>query len=57
MVRRLVAGGTGIGFLIPENVAEDVAQGRLVWTALADAGADAVLTLTSLCSRMKGLAR
>ena len=39
MVRRLVAGGTGIGFLIPENVAEDVAQGRLVWTGLADAGA------------------
>ena len=38
MVRRLVAGGTGIGFLIPENVAEDVAQGRIVWTALADAG-------------------
>ena len=39
MVRRLVASGTGIGFLIPENVADDVAQGRLVWTALADAGA------------------
>jgi len=39
MVRRLVAGGTGIGFLIAENVAEDVAEGRLVWTGLADAGA------------------
>lgn len=39
MVRRLVAGGTGIGFLIAENVVEDVAAGRLVWTGLADAGA------------------
>lgn len=39
MVRRLVAGGTGIGFLIPENVAADVALGKLVWTGLADAGA------------------
>ncbi|WP_454901938.1 LysR family transcriptional regulator [Variovorax gossypii] len=39
MVRRLVAGGTGIGFLIPENVAEDVERGTLVWTGLADAGA------------------
>ncbi len=39
MVRRLVAGGTGIGFMIPENVAEDVAAGKLVWTGLADAGA------------------
>lgn len=39
MVRRLVANGIGIGFLIPENVAADVAGGRLVWTGLADAGA------------------
>lgn len=39
MVRRLVAKGIGIGFLIPENVAADVAAGRLVWTGLADAGA------------------
>ncbi|MFS2052192.1 LysR family transcriptional regulator [Variovorax sp. CT11-76] len=39
MVRRLVAGGTGIGFLIAENVVEDVAAGRVVWTGLADAGA------------------
>ncbi|MDP9899604.1 LysR family transcriptional regulator [Variovorax ginsengisoli] len=39
MVRQLVGSGTGIGFLIPENVAQDVAQGRLVWTGLADAGA------------------
>lgn len=39
MVRRLVRGGTGIGFLIPENVAEDVAAGTLVWQGLADAAA------------------
>jgi DNA-binding transcriptional LysR family regulator len=39
MVRRLVAGGVGIGFLIPENVSEDVTAGRLQWTPLADAGA------------------
>jgi DNA-binding transcriptional LysR family regulator len=39
MVCRLVASGAGIGFLIPENVAEFVAAGRLAWTALADAGA------------------
>jgi DNA-binding transcriptional LysR family regulator len=39
MVRRLVADGVGIGFLIAENVAEDVAQCKLAWTPLADAGA------------------
>jgi len=39
MVRRLVANGLGIGFLIAENVAEDVEQGRLVWAPLSDAGA------------------
>ncbi|PQV54604.1 LysR family transcriptional regulator [Paraburkholderia sp. BL21I4N1] len=39
MVRRLVADGVGIGFLIAENVAEDVAQRKLAWLALADAGA------------------
>ncbi|MFM0643151.1 LysR family transcriptional regulator [Paraburkholderia bryophila] len=39
MVRRLVAEGVGIGFLIAENVAEDVAQRKLAWLALADAGA------------------
>lgn len=39
MVRKLVARGVGIGFLIPENVAEDVAAGRVQWTALTDAGA------------------
>jgi DNA-binding transcriptional LysR family regulator len=42
MVRRLVAKGAGIGFLIAENVAEDVAAGKLVWTALADPGARSV---------------
>ena len=45
MVRRLVGNGIGIGFLIPENVAEDVAIGRLAWTALADAGARSVSCL------------
>jgi DNA-binding transcriptional LysR family regulator len=39
MVRRLVAHGAGIGFLIGENVVEDVAAGRLAWTALNDPGA------------------
>jgi DNA-binding transcriptional LysR family regulator len=39
MVRRLVADGVGIGFLIAENVAEDVTQHKLAWTPLADAGA------------------
>jgi DNA-binding transcriptional LysR family regulator len=39
MVRRLVARGVGVGFLIPENVDEDVAAGKLVWTGLADTGA------------------
>ncbi|MFT4267359.1 MAG: LysR family transcriptional regulator [Xenophilus sp.] len=39
MVRRLVASGIGLAFQIPENVAEDVAAGRLAWIGLADAGA------------------
>ncbi|AJK48612.1 transcriptional regulator, LysR family [Burkholderia plantarii] len=39
MVRRLVADGMGIGFLIAENVAEDVARRKLAWTPLADTGA------------------
>ena len=38
MVRRLAAEGAGVGFLIAENVADDVAAGRLAWTPLADAG-------------------
>jgi DNA-binding transcriptional LysR family regulator len=39
MVRRLAADGVGIGFLIAENVAEDVARRKLAWTPLADTGA------------------
>ncbi|WP_322069170.1 LysR family transcriptional regulator [Paraburkholderia bannensis] len=39
MVRRLASAGVGVGFLIAENVAEDVESGALVWTPLADAGA------------------
>ncbi len=39
MVCRLVASGMGVGFLIGENVVEDVAAGRLAWRPLADAGA------------------
>ncbi|WP_028228481.1 LysR family transcriptional regulator [Paraburkholderia ferrariae] len=39
MVRRLAADGVGVGFLIAENVAEDVGRGALAWTPLADAGA------------------
>ncbi|WP_070106287.1 LysR family transcriptional regulator [Burkholderia plantarii] len=39
MVRRLVADGVGIGFLIAENVAEDVTRRKLAWTPLADTGA------------------
>lgn len=39
MARRLVAGGELVAFLIRENVAQDVAAGRLAWTALDDAGA------------------
>ena len=39
MVRRLVATGDAVGFLIPDNVAEDVENGVLAWVALEDAGA------------------
>ena len=39
MARRLIAHGVGIGFLIPENVADDVQAGRLAWQALADTAA------------------
>ncbi len=39
MVRRLVATGVAVSFLIHENVADDVAAGRLGWRPLADAGA------------------
>jgi DNA-binding transcriptional LysR family regulator len=39
MLRRLVARGDAVGFLVPDNVAQDVEDGRLVWTGLEDAGA------------------
>ncbi|MBX3611148.1 MAG: LysR family transcriptional regulator [Hydrogenophaga sp.] len=39
MVRRLVAGSHAVGFLIPENVTQEVADGALVWVPLDDAGA------------------
>ncbi|MGE0312906.1 MAG: LysR family transcriptional regulator [Lautropia sp.] len=39
LVRRLIAGGAGIGVLIPENVADDVERGVLCWHALGDAAA------------------
>jgi DNA-binding transcriptional LysR family regulator len=39
MVRRLVAGGLAVGFLIPENVTQEVEGGSLVWVPLDDAGA------------------
>lgn len=39
MVRQLVAGSQAIGFLIPDNVAQEVADGKLVWVGLEDAGA------------------
>ena len=39
LVRRLVAAGAGVAFLIPENVADAVTAGDLVWRPLADAGA------------------
>jgi DNA-binding transcriptional LysR family regulator len=39
MVRRLAAGGSLVGLLVQENVAHDVAEGRLRWLPLADAEA------------------
>ncbi|MFT3822093.1 MAG: LysR family transcriptional regulator [Rubrivivax sp.] len=36
MVRRLAAGGGLVGLLVQENVAHDVAEGRLRWLPLAD---------------------
>lgn len=45
MVRRLAAAGTAIGFLVQENVAQDVADGRLAWRPLADADAGARIGL------------
>ena len=39
MVRSLVARGNAVAFLLPDNVAQDVDTGKLVWTGLEDAGA------------------
>ncbi|UUC96021.1 MULTISPECIES: LysR substrate-binding domain-containing protein [Comamonas] len=39
MARRLVASGQALAFMLPDNVAEDVAAERLSWRALHDAGA------------------
>jgi DNA-binding transcriptional LysR family regulator len=39
MVRRLIANGQAVSFLIPENVAEEVRAGSLVWVGLEDVGA------------------
>lgn len=39
MVRTLAAGGTLVGLLVQENVAHDVALGRLRWLPLSDAEA------------------
>ena len=36
MARRLVARSAALGFMVPDNVAEDVAAGSLVWRALHD---------------------
>ena len=38
MMRRLVGRGRAVAFMIPENVAQDVDNGLLNWTALDDAG-------------------
>jgi DNA-binding transcriptional LysR family regulator len=39
LLRRLVARGEAVGFLVPDTVVQDVDAGRLAWTALEDAGA------------------
>lgn len=39
MVRQLVAGSQSVGFLIPDNVDEEVQAGELAWVGLEDAGA------------------
>ena len=38
MARRLVASGQALAFMLPDNVAEDMAAERLSWRALHDAG-------------------
>lgn len=39
MVRQLVSTGTAVGFLLPDNVAQDVDSGVLAWVGLEDSGA------------------
>lgn len=39
MARRLVARSASLSFMVPDNVAEDVAAGRLIWRGLHDPGA------------------
>lgn len=39
LARQLVLRGAALGFMVPDNVAEDVIAGRLLWRALHDAGA------------------
>ncbi|MBP7566315.1 MAG: LysR family transcriptional regulator [Burkholderiaceae bacterium] len=39
MVRQLVSGSQAVGFLIPDNVAQDVDAGTIAWVGLEDAGA------------------
>ena len=39
MARRLVARSAALGFMVPDNVAEDVAAGSLIWRVLHDTGA------------------
>lgn len=45
MVRALAAGGTLVGLLVQENVAQDVASGRLCWLPLANAEARSQICL------------
>lgn len=45
MVRALACGGSRVGFLVQENVAQDLAEARLVWLPLADAQAHSQICL------------
>ena len=45
MIRKLAVGGTLVGLLVQENVAEDVAAGLLRWLPLADAEARSQICL------------
>ena len=49
LLRRLVGNGTAVGFAIAENVADDVAAGRLAWLPLRDPEAR-----TSTCVYQRG---